>query len=42
MRAALDRVWTLAETESLSFRRAALMLSIREVADALRARGIYP
>ena len=42
MRAALDRVWTLAEAESLSFRRAALMLSIREVAEALRARGIYP
>jgi glutamate dehydrogenase (NAD(P)+) len=42
MRGALDRVWTLAEAESLSFRRAALMLSIREVAEALRARGIYP
>ncbi len=42
MRGALDRVWRLAEDESLSFRRAALVLSIREVAAALRARGIYP
>jgi glutamate dehydrogenase (NAD(P)+) len=42
MRGALDRVWTLAGDESLSLRRAALVLSIREVASALRARGIYP
>jgi len=42
MRGALDRVWRLAEGESLSFRRAALVLSIREVAAALRARGIHP
>jgi glutamate dehydrogenase (NAD(P)+) len=39
---ALNRVWTLAEAEGLSFRRAALVTSIREVADALEARGIYP
>jgi glutamate dehydrogenase (NAD(P)+) len=39
---ALDRVWTLAEAESLSFRSAALVTSIREVAEALEARGIYP
>ena len=39
---ALDRVWTLAEAEGLSFRSAALVTSIREVADALEARGIYP
>jgi len=39
---ALARVWTLAEEESLSFRSAALVTSIREVADALEARGIYP
>jgi glutamate dehydrogenase (NAD(P)+) len=39
---ALERVWTLAETESLSFRSAALVTSIREVADALEARGIFP
>jgi glutamate dehydrogenase (NAD(P)+) len=39
---ALDRVWTLAESEGLSFRSAALVTSIREVAEALEARGIYP
>jgi glutamate dehydrogenase/leucine dehydrogenase len=39
---ALDRVWTLAESEELSFRSAALVTSIREVAEALEARGIYP
>jgi glutamate dehydrogenase (NAD(P)+) len=39
---ALDRVWTLAEAEGFSFRSAALVTSIREVADALEARGIYP
>jgi glutamate dehydrogenase (NAD(P)+) len=39
---ALERVWTLAGAESLSFRSAALVTSIREVADALEARGIYP
>src|ERR671937_2569477 len=39
---ALDRVWTLAEAEGLTFRSAALVTSIREVADALEARGIYP
>jgi glutamate dehydrogenase (NAD(P)+) len=39
---ALERVWTLAEAESLSFRSAALVTSIREVADALEARGIFP
>ena len=42
MRDALARVWTLADEESLSLRRAALVTSIREVADALGARGIYP
>jgi glutamate dehydrogenase (NAD(P)+) len=39
---ALNRVWTLAEAERLSFRSAALVTSIREVAEALEARGIYP
>jgi glutamate dehydrogenase (NAD(P)+) len=39
---ALNRVWTLAEREELSFRKAALVTSIREVAEALEARGIYP
>jgi glutamate dehydrogenase (NAD(P)+) len=42
MRGALDRVWTLSEEEQLPFRRAALVLSIREVSEALTARGIYP
>jgi glutamate dehydrogenase (NAD(P)+) len=39
---ALNRVWTLAHSEGLSFRSAALVTSIREVAEALEARGIYP
>jgi glutamate dehydrogenase (NAD(P)+) len=39
---ALNRVWTLAESEGLSFRSAALVTSIREVAEALEARGVYP
>jgi glutamate dehydrogenase (NAD(P)+) len=39
---ALNRVWTLAESEGYSFRSAALVTSIRQVADALEARGIYP
>jgi glutamate dehydrogenase (NAD(P)+) len=39
---ALSRVWDLSESEALSFRRAALITSIREVAEALEARGIHP
>ncbi|MBW3593897.1 MAG: hypothetical protein KY396_09405, partial [Actinobacteria bacterium] len=42
MRDAVDRVWTLAEREGLSLRQAALVTSIREVSEALEARGIYP
>jgi glutamate dehydrogenase (NAD(P)+) len=42
MGGALERVWRLSEDEGLPFRRAALVLSIREVAAALTARGIYP
>ncbi len=42
MRSALARVWTLAADGGLPLRQAALVSSIREVADALRARGIYP
>jgi glutamate dehydrogenase (NAD(P)+) len=42
MRGAVARVWTLSETEGVALRRAALVLSIREVARALTARGIYP
>jgi glutamate dehydrogenase (NAD(P)+) len=39
---AFDRVWALAEERELSLRSAALVAGIREVAGALRARGIYP
>jgi glutamate dehydrogenase (NAD(P)+) len=42
MRGAVDRVWTLSQGEGLPLRRAALVLSIREVSEALTARGIYP
>jgi glutamate dehydrogenase (NAD(P)+) len=42
MRDALARVWSLAESEDLPLRRAALVSSIREVAGALQARGVYP
>ena len=42
MNDALNRVWTLAHSEGLSFRSAALVTSIRQVAEALEARGIYP
>ena len=42
MRGAVERVWTLSREEELALRRAALVLSIREVAEALTARGIYP
>jgi glutamate dehydrogenase (NAD(P)+) len=42
MRDAVERVWALSQEENLSLRRAALVTSIREVADALTARGIYP
>jgi glutamate dehydrogenase (NAD(P)+) len=39
---ALARVWDLAEDEGHTLRRAALVTSIREVANALQARGVYP
>ena len=39
---AFERVWRLAEEQSLSLRSAALVAGIREVAGALEARGIYP
>ena len=42
MRDAVARVWTTSEDEGLSLRRAALVTSIREVAGALQARGVYP
>ncbi len=42
MRDALDSVWSLSQGEDMSLRRAALVRSIREVASALQARGVYP
>jgi glutamate dehydrogenase (NAD(P)+) len=42
MRGAVERVWTLADAEGMPLRRAALVLSIRQVGEALTARGIYP
>ena len=42
MRDAVNRVWGLAEREGLTLRRAALVMSIREVAAALESRGVYP
>jgi glutamate dehydrogenase (NAD(P)+) len=42
MRDAVSRVWALSESERMPLRRAALITSIREVADALGARGFYP
>jgi glutamate dehydrogenase (NAD(P)+) len=39
---AFDRVWKLADAQSLSLRSAALVAGIREVAGALTSRGIYP
>ena len=39
---AFDRVWALAEDRGLTLRSAALVGGIREVAGALRSRGIYP
>jgi glutamate dehydrogenase (NAD(P)+) len=39
---AFDRVWELSEQKKLLLRDAALVAGIREVADALEARGIYP
>jgi glutamate dehydrogenase (NAD(P)+) len=39
---AFDRVWELADGRGLTLRRAALVAGIREVAQALAARGIYP
>jgi glutamate dehydrogenase (NAD(P)+) len=42
MRDGVSRVWALSESERMPLRRAALITSIREVADALSARGFYP
>jgi hypothetical protein len=42
MRDGVARVWALSESERMPLRRAALITSIRQVADALSARGFYP
>ena len=39
---AFDRVWDMAEDRNVSFRTGALVAGIREVSDALQARGIFP
>ena len=39
---AFDRVWDLAEERRVSLRTGALVAGIREVSDALEARGIFP
>jgi glutamate dehydrogenase (NAD(P)+) len=39
---AFERVWSLSEERDLTLRSAALVAGIREVAGALRSRGIYP
>jgi glutamate dehydrogenase (NAD(P)+) len=42
MEDAFDRVWELAAEEGISLRLAALVAGIREVAEALEARGFFP
>jgi glutamate dehydrogenase (NAD(P)+) len=39
---AFDRVWAVAEEKGITFRQAAMVAAIREVAGALESRGIYP
>jgi len=39
---ASDRVWELSERDGCSLRQAALVAGVREVSNALEARGIYP
>ena len=39
---AFDRVWDLAEDRNVSLRTGALVAGIREVSNALQARGIFP
>jgi len=39
---AFDRVWDMAEDRNVSLRTGALVAGIREVSDALQARGIFP
>ncbi|HEU5490765.1 MAG TPA: Glu/Leu/Phe/Val dehydrogenase [Gaiellaceae bacterium] len=39
---AFDRVWDLSEARNVKLRTGALVAGIREVSDALQARGIFP
>ena len=39
---AFDRVWDLAEERRVPLRTGALVAGVREVSDALQARGIFP
>ena len=39
---AFDRVWDLAEDRNVSLRTGALVAGVREVSNALQARGIFP
>ena len=39
---AFDRVWAVADEKAVTFRQAAMVAAIREVAGALESRGIYP
>ena len=39
---AFDRVWDMAEDRKVPLRTGALVSGIREVSDALQARGIFP
>ena len=39
---AFDRVWDLADDRKVKLRTGALVAGIREVSDALQARGIFP
>ena len=39
---AFDRVWDMAEDRNVSLRTGALVAGIRQVSDALQARGIFP
>ena len=42
MATAFDRVWELSEEQQITPRSAALVCGIREVAAALKARGLFP
>ena len=42
MEIACGRVWNLAQEEKINLRLAAYMLAVKQVADAVRIRGLYP